>query len=332
MSDPYGPPYDPNRGYGQSGYPGQGGQGGYGQSGYPGQGGYGDPGYNQPQSGGPSYGGPSYGDPGYGQPSYPQSPAGWGAPQSDPGYGGYQQPQPPQQPPQYPGYSDPYGAPPPKKSKAPLIIGIVVVVLLVLCGGGIAVFYVAGKKASNTPSATSTTGGTSTTNPTGDATTNAPPATTKVSFNAPDRIGTLRKSSDQSLATSLKSGMSGAGLEDPFAVAYSDSTSPGRLAVAFGGTGSAFGQGNAQAQIDAFFTTLGSSIAGKAKVGTPTDVDPGAVGGSAQCAPISGTGVTESMCAWATDNALLGFIFSGLSTSATADRMRQMLQAIVVKG
>src|SRR5438874_1828301 len=249
MSDPYGPPYDPNRGYGQSGYPGQGGQGGYGQSGYPGQGGgYSDPGYNAPQSGGPSYGDPNYGDPGYGQPSYPQSPAGWGTPQSDPGYPGYQQ----QPPPQYPGYSDQYSAPPPKKSKAPLIIGIVVVVLLVLCGGGIAVALLANKGTSNSAGSGSTS--TSTSNPTGGtATTNAPPPTTKISFNAPDRIGVLRKSSDQSRASGLKDSMSTAGLENPFAVMYEESTNKGHLAVVWGGTGSALGGSNANSQLDAFF-------------------------------------------------------------------------------
>jgi hypothetical protein len=330
MSDPYGPPYDPNRGYGQSGYPGQG--GGYGQSGYPGQGGggYSDPGYNQPQSGGGSYGGGSgYGDPGYGQPSYPQSPAGWGAPQSDPGYQNYPQ----QQQPQYPGYSDPYTtAPPPKKSKAPLIIGIVVVVLLVLCGGGIGLVLLANKSTSTSGSGSgSTTTATSTAGPTGGTTTTAP-AITKVSFNAPDRIGALKKSSDQSRASGLKDSMSAAGLENPFAAMYEDTAVKGRLAVVWGGTGSAFGGGgNANSQLDAFFGSAGSSVGG-GTVGAKQDVDPGAVGGAARCAPVSGTGVVMSLCAWATDNAVLGFIISGLSPDKSADRMRQMLQAIVVKG
>jgi hypothetical protein len=320
MSDPYGPPFDPNRGYGQSGYPGQGG-------GYPDQGGYSDPGYGYQQGGYQQGGYPAPQSPaGYPAPQSPASP--WGQqPPPDQGYG--QQPQnygtPYQQ-----GYADPYGAPPPvkKRSRAPLIIGIIVLVLLVVCGGVGALLLVANK--SKTNNATPGTGGT-TTSTTGTAPTSAaPPPAAKISFTAPDRIGVLHKSSDQSRATSLKDSMSSAGIADPFAVMYDDTTAKGRLAIAWGGTGSAFG-GDAQTQLDGFFSSAGANVGG-GTVGTREDADPGAVGGSAQCAPVTGTGVTMSMCAWAGDNALLGFIISGLQPSQAKTRMKEMLQAIVVKG
>lgn len=318
MSDPYGQPYDPNRGYGQSGhpggqgYPGPGGQG-YPNQGYPNQGGYSEPGYGEPAYQDPRYGDQRYPDQGYQQPNYPQSPAGWGPPPPD--QGGYQ-----------PYQQDPYGAPPPikKKSKAPLIIGIIVLVVVVLCGGLVLIGVLASKDKTNTATtANSSTGATT------GATSAAPPAV-KISFNSPDRIGVLRKSSDQSRATTMKDGMRNAGLDDPFAVMYEDTTAKGKVAIAWGGTGSAFGGGGAQAQLDSFFGSAGGQLGG-GTVGTRQDVDPGTIGGSAQCAKVDGTGVTMAMCAWAGDNALLGFIISGLTIEKTKDRMRGMLQAIVVK-
>lgn len=328
MSDPYGPPYDPNRGYGQPNYPNQGGGYGnesYGNQGYGGTPGYGNQGYPEPGSGG-GYGG--------GYPQQPQSPApgSWGSPPPAPDpYG--QQPNAPTSYGGYQSYPDPYSAPPaappPRKSKGPLIAVLVIVALLLVCGIGGAILVLANKK--STPTANASTGATATTGATSGATTAAPPPATKISFQAPATIGVLKKSTDQSRADSLKGSMSGAGIEDPFAVMYDDTSSKGRLAIAWGGTGAAFGGSDPGAQLDGFFSSAGASLGSGATVETRQDADPGAVGGKAQCAKVDGTGVVMAMCAWAGDNALLGFIISGLTPDKAATRMQQMLQAIVVK-
>jgi hypothetical protein len=325
MSDPYGPPYDPNRGYGQPNQPGQGGGYGnesYGNQGYGGTPGYGNQGYPEPGSGG--------GYSGYPQ-QQPQSPApgSWGSPAAQDPY--QQQPNAPTSYGGYQTYPDPYSAPPappppPRKSKGPLIAVLVIVALLLVCGIGGAVLLLANKKGTPTATGTGTTTGA-----TSGATTAAPPPATKISFQSPATIGVLKKSGDQTRADSLKGSMSGAGIEDPFAVMYDDTTSKGRLAIAWGGTGSAFGGGDPGAQLDGFFSSAGSSLGSGATVETRQNADPGSVGGKAQCAKVDGTGVVMTMCAWASDNALLGFIISGLTVDKAATRMQQMLQAIVVK-
>src|SRR6266545_4519149 len=273
MSDPYGPPGQPNEPSpwsqpGGSGQPAP----GYPSPGY-GQPGYGQPGYGQPSYGQPSYGGqPTQGQPSYGQPSYPQP----GYPSSPPPYQSsgppYQQSGPPYQQPgdqdwsSYQGEPYQYGPPPPRRrSRGPLIAVLVGVLVLVIVGA-IAAAVVLSRRAKGTP-----TGAGSTT-----------------------------------------------------------TSSPGRTAMVWGGTGKAFGAGGSERQLDAFFTSAGKNLGG-GSLGQRVATDPGSVGGKAECAKVNGLGVTMTMCAWAGNQALLGFIFTGLTPDKSGPQVRAMLAAIVKK-
>ncbi len=331
MSDPYGPPGQPNEPSpwsqpGGSGQPAP----GYPSPGY-GQPGYGQPGYGQPSYGQPSYGGqPTQGQPSYGQPSYPQP----GYPSSPPPYQSsgppYQQSGPPYQQPgdqdwsSYQGEPYQYGPPPPRRrSRGPLIAVLVGVLVLVIVGA-IAAAVVLSRRDKGTP-----TGAGSTTTSSASARPPSPTGAT-VTLTAPDQIGSLRKMSDQSQVAPMRDQMRNAGMDDPFAVIYEDTTSPGRTAIVWGGTGKAFGAGGSERQLDAFFTSAGKNLGG-GSLGQRVATDPGSVGGKAECAKVNGLGVTMTMCAWAGNQALLGFIFTGLTPDKSGPQVRAMLAAIVKK-
>jgi hypothetical protein len=301
MSDQYGqPPTDP---YQQPSWGQPAPQPGYGQQQPPGyQAGYPQPpGYQQPGSQAPTSGSPGYPTQVYPQPA----PGQYGQP--------YAQNQYPYQPP-----------PPPRRSRGGLIAVLVgAVVLLFLVAGVAAVAVVMRASESKTAN-----GG-----PTGTRSGAAAPpvqAAGKISFVAPERIGALKKSADQSKIESMRSRLGNAGIQQPFAVSYDDSTAPGRTAIAWGGTGKVFGIGSAKSQLDAFFTSAGKEVGG-GSVGARVDVDPGTVGGKAQCAKVDGLGLAMTMCAWAGQDALLGFLFPGVAPDKGAEQMRTMLPAIVVR-
>jgi hypothetical protein len=150
-----------------------------------------------------------------------------------------------------------------------------------------------------------------------------------VTLNTPDRIGNLRKMGDQSQVAPMRDQMRSAGMDDPYAVMYEDTTSPGRTAIVWGGTGKAFG-GSGEQQLNAFFGSAGRNLGG-GSLGERVAADPGPTGGKAECAKVSGLGVTMTMCAWAGPQALLGFIFTGLTPDKSGPQLRAMLSAIVVK-
>jgi hypothetical protein len=316
MSDPYGPPNQPNQPspWSPSGYPQQPGypSSGAPASGYPGSGYPQQPDYQQPY--------PSSGYPGS---TYPSSGSGYYQPAADPyqqgGYqqGGYQQPQPGM-----------YGAPPPKRKSHGVLIGIIAGLVVLALAGGAAVYITLTAKDKNSTPTVQTRGTDSTTStkpPSSAAATKA-----SVTLAAPDRIGSLRKSADQSQANNIRQRMVTAGVESPYAVVYEDTSAPGRTAAVWGGTGRAFAIGGPDKQIDAFFSSASKDLGG-GTVGARTTVDPGAVGGKAQCAKVDGLGVTMSMCAWAGTDALLGFVFGGLDVTKSTTTMRSMLAVIVAK-
>jgi hypothetical protein len=265
-----------------------------------------------------------------GQPYYPQQPPQYPAQpdhqQAGAQYGGQPNPyaaQPTgdpyaqrQQAYQQPGYGQPVPvgyppAPPVKKRRTGLIVSLVVaVVALVACSGIVAIVLKAGsddKTAS--PGATATTAA-------------------KVTLKAPDTIGTLKKSSDQSRAKALNSQLTSAGLENPFAAVYQDTKNAAHAVVVWGGTGAIFSAGGAQAQLDSFFGSAGGQLGGA----KPVAVDAGAIGGRAECAKSGLSGAKISICAWVGSDALLGFLFNGVEADAAAAQMRTVLPSIVVKG
>ncbi len=305
-------------GYPPAGQPGQTDQPGYavqlGQAGQPGQTdqpGYAvqpgpavPPGYAAP----PAYAAtPGYAaaPPGHAGPP-PGQPYGPPVPGHQPGHPGAQY--------QVPPYAGAPGGYPqrPRRRSGRLVIGLVIGLAVLLVGGVATAVVLVGRIGhANHPTAAGSR------------------ASGAISFTAPARIGSLTRASDQSEVDPMRQAMRSAGIADPFAVVYEDSAAPGHSAIAWGGTGSAFGTAGSVAQLDAFFGSSARQI-GTGTVGSRTDADPGAVGGTAQCAPVDGTGLSMSICAWAGNRALLGFIFTGLSVAQSGTQMRAMLPAIVI--
>jgi hypothetical protein len=210
--------------------------------------------------------------------------------------------------------------PPKRRSAARLIVVIVVIVVLLVAGGITAIVLVVGNSSGKTPLA----GGSQA------PATNT--ATSTVKLNAPDRIGTLQRKADQSQVDRMRSMMSSAGLEQPFAVVYDDTAASGREAIVWGGVGTMFGMADPQAELDSFFSSAGDTLGAGATVGTRTNVTPpSSVGGVAQCAQVSGSGVRMALCAWVGNGAVLGFIFTGVTPTQAGDEVNSILTAVVSK-
>jgi hypothetical protein len=308
MSDPYAPqpPYQPDP------YQQQPQQQPYGapQPGFSQQPSSEQPGYSEQSS----YEQPSYGQPAYQQPSYPQPDY-----NAQPGYA----PQP------YPGQPG-WGAaptPPPKKNRTALIVTLVVAaVALVVCGGIVAIAVNLDSN-KTTPGATAS-GGPSATGPKSSSGSSASAGKTPT-LTAPETIGTWKKAASQDQADALSKSLSDAGVTNPFAAQYQDTTKATKIAAVWGGTGAIFSAGGAQRQLDAFFTGMGKQLNG-GQATTPITVDPGSIGGKAECAKTSTSGVTFSACAWVGTNVLLAFLFNGTEPDAAGTQVRLMLPAMVV--
>jgi hypothetical protein len=198
-----------------------------------------------------------------------------------------------------------------------MIAVIAAVVALALCGGVATALYIVGSGEADRS-----------TRANGSASAGQAPA--KVSFAAPEQVGSMRKSANQAQADTLRDRLRTSGVEEPFAVTYDDPTTK-RLAILWGGTGRAFGLGGSDKQLDGFFGAAGKDLNG-GTIGAPVSVDPGPTGGNAECAKVDGLGVVMSVCAWAGTNALLGFILSGLTPDQGGEQLRAMLPSIVVEG
>ncbi len=317
MSDPYAPqpPYQPDP-YQQQPYgapqPGFSQQPSYEQPGYSEQPSYEQPSYEQP-SYGPAYQQPSYPQPSHPQPDYNAQPA-----YPPPGYAS--------QP--YPGQPGWGAAPtPPKKNRTALIVTLVVAaVALVLCGG-IAAIAVNLDSNKTTPDAAAS-GGPSATGPKSSSGSSASAGKTPT-LTAPATIGTWKKDASQDQADALSKSLSDAGVKNPFAAQYRDKTKASKVVAVWGGTGAIFSAGGAQRQLDAFFTGMGTQLNG-GQATTPVTVDPGPIGGKAECAKTDASGVTFATCAWVGTNVLLAFLFNATEPGAAGTQVRLMLPAMVI--
>lgn len=99
--------------------------------------------------------------------------------------------------------------------------------------------------------------------------------------------------------------------------------------IIWGATGGLFGILDAQSQLDAFFNGVGKSVS-CGTVGTASSVDAGSVGGTAECAAVTGH-VNATLCAWTAGDALVGVIFGGESLSQGGGQMHAILPAVVSK-
>jgi hypothetical protein len=144
---------------------------------------------------------------------------------------------------------------------------------------------------------------------------------------APAQIGTWSKLDDQSPVEQLSQEVAQTGVQKPFAVIYSDPASDS--AIAWGGVGTPYGKGTAQSRLDAFFTTAARNIGG-GNAGPRTDVDPGDLGGTAQCATVTGIGISMVVCGWTGTDALMGFEFSAGTLEQDLLQMPSLLAAIVI--
>ena len=231
---------------------------------------------------------------------------------------------PPGQPPAWTPYPNqwPAPAPQPKRRVGLLVTAIVVPVVLV-----IGAVVTAGVLLANKSDSASSTGA-SDVSASGTVAAHASPSQRSVTLSTPQQIGSLRRSADQSLAEQMRSGLSNAGIEKPFAAVYEDSAVTGRTTVMWGGVGDIF-RVAPETQLSAFIKSAGSSLPGGATVATETDVEPGQVGGKAKCAKVNGAGVTMTLCAWNGGDALIGFLFGGIGPDKAAAQMRTILSAVV---
>lgn len=281
---------------------------------------YGEQAY--PASGGPGY--PTAGQPDpYAPGQYPPA----GQPYGEQPYG-YA---PGQQYPVGPG-GQPYpGAPQPSGKSKGLVVGIVVGVLALLCAGaGVAV--VASGALDGTPKAkaSSSAGTDSSADPGSSRSAGSSPtaAAKQVKLVAPDQIGSLTKSSDQSDAEDQRKQMVDSGYENAFAAEYEDSSN--RLVLLWGATGKAFGSSKDQSRLDELFDGARNEL-DNATIGTRVPSSPGSAGGSLECAPLNGLGITATMCGWVGQNALLVIVFRGFDVTKSGAQSTTILSAVVTK-
>lgn len=129
---------------------------------------------------------------------------------------------------------------------------------------------------------------------------------------------------------SLGDQMRGAGLEQPFAVLYHDSSAPGRTAAVWGGRKDELDLLGPQAALDVVFSAAGRT--GGHAVGARVDVATGGLAGRAQCAPLTGTRTVVTMCAWTGDATMVAFLYGGVGPDTAAGQLPLMLPAIVTGG
>jgi hypothetical protein len=234
-------------------------------------------------------------------------------------------------------YPPPVPPTPSRRRFVPVAIAVVAVIVLLTIGvgGSLAFFrYGLGQSPASAGGIASTPGygtGTPWAPPT-DLPTDLPALPTDdttIVLNAPDQIGTLRKQADQSAADKMRADMSSAGVEQPFAVVYADSAAKGRRVVVWGGTGALYGIGDAQVQLDEFFSTVGPHLGSHVTVDPATPADAGTTGGTAECAKVNGLGIIAALCAWRGKGAILALIFSGLTPDTAAQHLTAILPALV---
>jgi len=155
----------------------------------------------------------------------------------------------------------------------------------------------------------------------------ASPVSYRYRMATPAQIGTLSRLDDQSPVEQFRAEVAQGGVEQPYAAIYADPASDS--AIAWGGVGTPYGKGTPTSRLDAFFVTASRNVGG-GTAGPRVDVDPGGLGGKAQCASVAGVGITMVVCGWSGDRALLGFEFSAGSLDQDRQLMASMLAAIVI--
>jgi hypothetical protein len=242
------------------------------------------PDYSQPEYGQPEYGQPEYGQPQYGQPQYGQPQYG----QPDYAHGG--------------GYP-PAPLPPNQKSRVLPIVLISLAVVLVLCvGGGTAIFLAARNKAGDiidaARDAASPTPTVSADDPSDPGTSNS-----KITVVEPETLGGRPKLTDaqfESLAGELQSGLAGVPDATSSVGALYGTVEKRDIVVV---AAAAAPIDDPQKELDGTFAGAGFS---GLKVSSITTVDPGKLGGAAECGKSTDSGIDLVLCGWS-DEGSLGF-------------------------
>ena len=147
----------------------------------------------------------------------------------------------------------------------------------------------------------------------------------------PDKIASLKKSPDQTMAKELlKSAKGHTGAGKLTAVIYRDSSDSSKTVMIYGGVGIPLPSGDSDSQ---FKDMLGSGtlVGGGVKVGTVADVDAGDAGGNAKCAPILSSGGGDSKfvnCAWINGKSALVLSFQSYSADDAQSLVPQILTAM----
>ncbi|UWZ38800.1 hypothetical protein Drose_11575 [Dactylosporangium roseum] len=121
------------------------------------------------------------------------------------------------------------------------------------------------------------------------------------------------------------------GADTAYAAAYGDGT--GTLVV-WGGSGPAIGRADDRGLLTGFRDAWLAQLGGAA-VGAAAAVDPGQVGGLAECAGITGDGYgnASALCLWTRDEVLLAMLFGGAGSPGLpppGERLREVLAAMVI--
>jgi hypothetical protein len=141
----------------------------------------------------------------------------------------------------------------------------------------------------------------------------------------PDRIATLTKSADQSIAQGLLQQLGSVPGAKITAISYEDSTDKTHAVLIFGGTGLPVPPGDVSTQLNSM---IRSGTATDAKIDPPVAVDPGASGGTAGCAGIpSEDGRKFVNCGWINGNAALVMSFTGFELAAAEALVPQIIAA-----
>jgi hypothetical protein len=274
-------------------FPSQAAHGGYAP---PQQPGHQQPGHQQPEYQQPGYQQPGYQQPGYQQAGYQQ--AGYGQPGYPPGGYGVGYPRAPE-------------ATPKKKSKVLPVVLASIAVLLVLCVGGTAaaVVMIRGQgdetveDADVAPTVPATPPSTRATRP-------APPSEAapgkQVRLVAPAKLNGRPKLTDPQFAgaaKTLQESLSRApGATDSIGALYGDPADRDIVVVA------AVAAPVTDPDQELSSTLLGAGTTGTKLTGI-IKIDPGPLGGTAQCGNSTASGVRMAMCAWADDGSVGWFIW-----------------------
>lgn len=147
----------------------------------------------------------------------------------------------------------------------------------------------------------------------------------------PDKIASLKKSQDQSMAKEiLKAAKGHTGGGKLTAVVYQDGSDSSKTVMVYGGVGIPLPSGDTGSQFTSMLGS-GTEVGGGVKVGTVADVDAGSAGGNAKCAPILASGGGDSKfvnCAWINGKSALVLTFQSYSADDARTLLPQILTAM----